>query len=284
MGRADLTHVSPAAVIAATVAASFGGGTAWMATPVHLIAGLTSVHLDHRGVLQLSAHELSRLADDFNSVFADSKFRLQPLESGALLMRSQDVVDANALEPSRALAQGLELASGPDAVVLKRLGSEMEMWLHAHPINDARARRGELAVSTLWLWGGGVLSAVASSADAPSQVLALGSDPYLVALCSLTGATNHALPEQRPDLRERMVVVAEVASAFAMGPHHTLLDALSYVDNTFILPAVEELRRGSADSVLVIANDTQVQLRRNDRMKFWRRRPQSGLEALRVAR
>jgi hypothetical protein len=34
--------------------------------------------------------------------------------------------------------------------------NEAQMLLHAHPVNEARDRRGELTINSIWLWGGGV--------------------------------------------------------------------------------------------------------------------------------
>jgi hypothetical protein len=37
----------------------------------------------------------------------------------------------------------------------QRILTEIQMALYAHPLNQAREARGELLVSSLWLWGGG---------------------------------------------------------------------------------------------------------------------------------
>jgi hypothetical protein len=66
------------------------------------------------------------------------------------------------------------------STALRRLGAEIEMWLHDHPINDARRRRGELPVTSLWLWGAGAVPAsgdagAAGGGIAAEQVPATGS-------------------------------------------------------------------------------------------------------------
>jgi hypothetical protein len=55
---------------------------------------------------------------------------------------------------------------------LRRLGAEIEMWLHDHAVNDARGRRGEPPVTALWLWGGGgpAASDLASRGESPDGV------------------------------------------------------------------------------------------------------------------
>ena len=148
--------------------------TAWLATPVHLIAGLTSLHLDRRSLLTLPLEDLQALAQDFNHTFGtDSELHLKAIGSGQLLMYGPGTLAATTTEPARALVNDLEasLPHGSGASSLKRLGAELEMWLHAHPLNEARSRRGELPISTLWLWGGGPhLSGAAHAITTAPQV------------------------------------------------------------------------------------------------------------------
>src|SRR5580698_8743488 len=55
LGRADVASAcnsTPAVIAAAALpatAAPAGMGSVWLATPLHLVAGLASVHLDYRG-------------------------------------------------------------------------------------------------------------------------------------------------------------------------------------------------------------------------------------------
>jgi hypothetical protein len=296
MGRDDLARAAPAAVAAAASARPSGEGSVWIANPIHLIAGLTSLHLDYRGLLRLPAQDLARLAQDFAKTFGETEFHLEALESGPFLLRASRSLNARTTEPSRVLAHELEasLPNGPDAPILKRLGAELEMWLHSHPVNEARGRRGELPVSTLWPWGGGAAlqpqdraAMRAAAADPAAGPLAFGSDPYLVGLSSLTGLQLRPLPERLPDPTDwapsqRVVLVAELTASLHANPGWTMFEALAHVDRCFIEPAVEALRTGTVDSVLVMANDMRLHVGRRDRLRFWRRRPKSGSAALRA--
>lgn len=309
MDRDDLARAAPAAVAAAASAQVFSTGSVWIANPIHLIAGLTSLHLDYRGLLRLPAQDLARLALDFTKTFGEAEFQLEALESGTFLLRTSRTLNALTTEPSRALAHELEasLPNGPDASVLKRLGAELEMWLHSHPVNEARARRGELPVSTLWPWGGsgtalqpqnaaprhgtaathGTGATHRFAADPSAGLIAFGSDPYLVGLSRLTALRLRPLPERLPDLgdwshSQRVVLVAELTASLHANPGWTMFEALAHVDRCFILPAVEALRAGAVDSVFVIANDVRLRVGRRDRLRFWRRRLKSGSAALRA--
>jgi hypothetical protein len=280
LGRDDLAGVAPAVIARAPVEPR--GSTAWIATPVHLIAGLTSLHLDRRSILRLSPADREAFALDFNRAFGDSELHLLPLPGGDFLMQGPDTLIAATTEPSRALVGDLEasLARGSDSKALKRLGAELEMWLHEHPVNEARGRRGELPVSTLWLWGGGASLAQPNSpseSPSPPSDVAFGSDPYLIGLWHAQGGRTQALPDDKlaallaDPHAERAVLVAEVTSMLHANPQWTVFEALAELDRLYVSPAIAALRKGTVESVVLIANDMELRIGRRDNLKFWRR-------------
>jgi len=149
----EIAALAPAALVARAWL-SPSAAKHWLATPVHYFAGLDSVHLHPEGLLQLSAQEQAALVADFQVVFADTPWRLQGNGARELLL-SGPPLDAKrrgagavrGLDPSAGLPRGAELAT------LRRLGVEIEMWLHEHRINQERRARAELPVTTLWFWG-----------------------------------------------------------------------------------------------------------------------------------
>ncbi|MDK2797028.1 MAG: hypothetical protein PWQ19_578 [Tepidiphilus sp.] len=60
------------------------------------------------------------------------------------------------------------LPQGEDARRWRRLMNELQIWLHAHPINAERRRRGWPTVDSLWLWGN---ERPAANAVPPRRVL-----------------------------------------------------------------------------------------------------------------
>jgi len=259
------------------------GSVAWIATPMHLIAGMTSVHVDRRSILRLDPDDQTALAADFRRVFHDSGFNLQPLEAGDFLMLGPAMPSAEAEEPARAMGAGMSQQSGTTPA-LRKLGAELEMWLHDHAINDKRSRRGQLPVTALWLWGGGPAVTVSAGATASISDIAFGRDSYLQGLWSLGGGKVERLPEQLADVfsyshAQRAVVVVEIGLMLQSNPKWTFFEAVADIDRRFIRPAVEALNRGQYKRLVVLANDYQLTLRAQDRFKFWRRTP-SGLSGL----
>ena len=77
------------------------GGTSWIATPVHLSAGLSQVHLDHRGLLHLGEAQRAALAASFATEFGASGLTLAPLESGEFLLHGAGLDAVPTTEPAR---------------------------------------------------------------------------------------------------------------------------------------------------------------------------------------
>ena len=131
---------------------------AWLclATPLHYIAELSNVRLSPEGILSLDAAEAAQLVRDFNHTWRDSAFRLEAL-GATLFCRADQALDAAQCDPERALGRHIQqfLPTGGQAGALKRLMSEMEMWLFEHEVNRVRASRMAPSISGLWLWGGG---------------------------------------------------------------------------------------------------------------------------------
>ncbi len=140
---ADVGHVDQAAV--------------FLATPVHYVAAMSSVQLPAGGLLQLSPSEAETLAEEFNRLWDNAGVKLLAGRGGALYCAFDEFVHAETQDPRSAVGRDLAafLPTGIGAPRLRRLMSEIEMWLFEHAVNRMRAARGAAAVSGLWLWGGG---------------------------------------------------------------------------------------------------------------------------------
>jgi hypothetical protein len=164
-----------------------------LATPVHYLAEMSNVRLAADGVLKLQAEEAELLARDFARTWDDSEFRLEAL--GALLFCGcRTALLANQSDPERALGRYIHefLPTGQDAPALKRLMSEMEIWLFDHEVNVQRRARALPTVSALWLWGG---AAPLGSLPATSAGAA-GEDVFFSAFAAKKGRPENVMVVQ----------------------------------------------------------------------------------------
>jgi hypothetical protein len=129
----------------------------FIATPVHYVASMSSVRLPAHGLVALDPPEAQALAEQFNRLWGDAGVTLMAGRGGALYCAFDEPVRAETQDPQRAVDKdiGEFLPTGSDAARLRRLMSEIEMWLFEHSVNRMRAARRAAAVSGLWLWGGG---------------------------------------------------------------------------------------------------------------------------------
>ena len=283
VGLPGLADAAPACIAARGCPAELAGAV-WLATPVHMRAGLSRVHLEQRGLLKLSAAALAALAADFRTVFHGSGFRLEPIASGGFILAGPSLADASATEPARWVGTSLDAAL-QRAPALRRLSAEIELWLHEHPVNRARSERGQLPVTSLWLWGAGELAAQAAPQvhSAIPADRASGCDPYLEGLWSARGARVQSLPQHLQEVSEAparlSIILVELAQLIEDEGAASLADALQRLDARWIAPAVQLVARGRVRTLSVVANDRCLTLARGDGMKLWRRASR-GLAAL----
>ncbi len=176
----------------------------WLASPLHLVAGLNQRPPGLSGLLKLDDDTISTLCRDFAIDFAARGFSLVPLASGGLIACGPAFSRwPQTRDPSRLLGAGIAdgTVSGAGAAPLLMLGAELEMWLHAHPLNAQRLRRREAPLTSLWLWGGGApLSASQLAVPGPlmqpqlSYLTVFGADPVAAGLCAASGARLRATP------------------------------------------------------------------------------------------
>lgn len=289
-GREALADLPPATVASAAASETASESSVWIAQPVHLITGMRSVHLDHAGMLRVDPATQSQLVDSFTRDFASSSFKLAPLASGSFLLTGPSAPNVKTTDPARYLGLTIEGAapSGVGAAGLQRLAAEMEMWLHEHPVNGARARLRQRSISTLWLWGGGApltQGATQSTQGEVKQAL-LGDDPYLDGLLALGVAKRITVSPVTADLScvfdvnaDRAAVVVEAYRLPESSSISTPLQAIEEIDRRWVAPAVDALGQGRLERLHIVANDRYVTMRSKDRLKIWRR-PREALTAL----
>jgi hypothetical protein len=283
-GRADLAGVAPASIAAAALEAPpcpTRASVSWIAMAVHLQAGLTRVHLDHRGLLRLSVEEQAELAAAFAHTFGASNHALRPLPAGEFLLDTPEIIPVAAHEPARCVGAELDalMPAGVTAAALRRLLAEIEMWLHAQPLNERRSRRGAASITGLWPWGA-IGRIVRPEREVQSALpLACGEDAWLEGLCRLTGSVCRLPPEHLEEVLGASTgdtVLLSGVGGQLRRDEDTVAEALLLLDQRFIVPALQALRRGTLENLSVIINDTRVEVGRGSLHRFWRR-ARSGL-------
>ena len=260
-GLPHLARHTPAQLVAGSLAAD----ALWLATPVHLLAGLDRVHLPFDGILSLPPSACAALCDAFNPVFREDGVELSCAGEDCFVLAGLACEAGGGFEPQRWLGRDLRDAQPAGASRrFRALGAQIETWLHQQPLNRQRAAAGLPAVSQLWLWGAAPVGGAASEQGVPRARWLCGSDAYARAAARdagvdlLTPATGCSeLLQQRQDCG---VIVTTLGS-----------DAQRF-ESDWLRPALAAVREGRVDQLCILANDRQISLRRTDAWRPWRRR------------
>jgi hypothetical protein len=237
------------AIAAAALCADCGAvDAAWvcLATPVHYVAEMTSVRMSQDGILSMTPAAAEALAMHFNQVWNGSGMRLIAGGSARLYCIFEQTLHVTTRDPQDVLNRHIEeyLPAGADAPRLRRLMSEIEMWLFEHEANSSRARSNLPRMSGLWLWGGGT---------------PLGSLPIIqgwtagddVFFSAFKGEKSHS---------------GVIAASHVPGS-----DGWNDVESRWLRAAVAQLRAGILTRIELSADDRCFTVNAHAIRRFWRR-------------
>ena len=276
LGRPPQASLESPAIAAAQIDASASGVSSWLVTPLHLLAGMKTVHVPMNACLTLTPSESRALALEFTALFGADGLTLQAIGPSGFLLHGLEAEGAETIEPARLLGGTLDegLPRGPGSRRLRQVMTEMDLWLHELPLNRAREARNEPRISTLWLWGGGQSLRDALHRSAPSEGWAAvhAEDAWVTAFGQLSGIAVHALP------RDATSLLAKSASAGAAPAADGAVcvivpcaaQGLAVLDAAWIQPAIEAVRGGVLRGVSIVGNDRCVTLAAGDQWRFWR--------------
>jgi hypothetical protein len=256
---------------------SADGGWWLRADPVHLRADMGELVLLADEGLRISTAESEALAAELNGQLDDPIFRLAALADKRWYVRL-DHGPRLVTEPTWEVSGsriGEHLPRGDDADRWRVRINDVQMILHASPVNRERERRGEPAINSLWLWGGGRTPRVAAG-----RWQGVWSDHSLVAgLAGLAQAASEPLPEDARSWLARARPVGNhllVWSAAYVPVRLSDVDAwrrfVSTVEERWMAPLLDALKSGRVQSVsLCTGGPRDFRLRRGQLGHWWRR-------------
>lgn len=163
--------------------------------------------------------------------------------------------------------------SGADAAAWINRVNELQMLLHSHPVNRARAARAQVAVNSLWLWGGGKLQRHGSAACGrvlSDNPFARGSAHY----CGLEALPRPTAAEQATLVDDGVLVVLEdCRDAAAYQDLPAWRAAVERLEHDWFQALLGSLKAGKLDALeLYPVNGRAYRLTRRRLLAFWKGR------------
>lgn len=242
------------------------GDDFWLcADPVHLRFHQDRLILGDASRLDLAPEEVAALAADLGRALAPASLHAPHPGRWYLRLPDGEAADAGSPPPSEVTGRAIHPAQLGTSRRCRQLANEIQILLHDHPVNAARAARGAATVNALWLWGGGRLSA-----PRPAVIRVVG-DGALARGLAFAGGHPPRSAEDFTALPARAAPpVLAVLDDLLAPSHYQEADAYSEawraIDRHWLAPALAALQRGQLDLLRIVAPTTYGTLR-------WQLRP-----------
>lgn len=253
--------------------AQAGTGHWLCADPVHLRFHHERIVLADAGAFELDREEALAIADSLNQMFADiGVFHVSDTRRWYLQLNA--AVD-HPVAPISAVAgrrMDSELPQGDPT--LSRWLNEVQMFLHGHPVNEARQRQGKPAINSLWLWGGGSLPATCRT----DHRAVFADNPLACGLAQASQIPYQALPENLsallPQSGSTLVVLDSLLPPVLYEDGPGWRSAFEALEKNWFSPLKNALGK-QVDRIDLIAptiyGELHATITAGERWKFWKK-------------
>ena len=238
-------------------------GLTWAALrPVHLLTAIDHLQVAERPV-HLEIDEARAIAADLGRHFAEDGYAFHVGGRRDWLLGIDRDLRCDTVAPDALPGRNLRdlMPRGEHGPAVASFINEVQMLLHEHPVNVARAARGEAPVNALWPWGYGRRAAQASL-ELPSLCT---DDDWLAGAWRVHGSTARGIAAPgaldsllRGGAREVLIAWSEPADA-------------AVLESRCFEPLLGALARGDVVVDLLIG-DRARRIDHRARRRFWRRR------------
>ena len=268
----------PVAAVTRRLDGASGDGGWWLrADPVHLRVDMGELALLDSAGLRISTTEAEALVAEINGQLDDPTWRLEALAAKRWYL-SLDEPPCLVTQPPweiSGLGVGEHLPRGDDAGSWRARINDVQMILHASPVNRERERRGEPAINSLWLWGGGRTPRVPAG-----RWQGVWSDDALVAgLAGLARVASETLPEDgrawlaRAESPGNHLLVSSAAyEPVRLSDVDAWRSFVSAIEGRWMAPLLDALKSGRVQSLsLRTGGPRDFRLDRGQLGYWWRR-------------
>jgi len=267
------------AVAALTYREDFGEaapGGCLRADPVHLRADTRGLILFDTTAVPLDADESLALARSLAAHLAQDHWRLvsRHPQRWYLLGEHAPRLETPPLPAMRGTPVSATPFGGDDAAAWIRRLNELQMLMHTHPVNLARAARGQPAINSVWLWGAGEWRRGANphTRIAADNLFARGvaAEYGIPALHLPDGAASLPAAPQR---RDSLLVVHEgCRDAAAYEDFEAWREAVGQLERNWFAPLLGALQQRRVDRIdLYALNGSRYRLTRTRLLAVWKR-------------
>lgn len=248
----------------------------WLcATPVHLETRRNALVLSDPALLGITPEESTAFTMTLAEHLHGENVLLHAVRPDCWYLQCEAVASMSTTSLGAAVGRDVRtlLPQGRNSPRWHRILTEIQMLLHAHPLNDAREARGQLPVNSVWLWGGGTLP---PAVPAPFDVV-WSDDTIVHALAQHGGCHIHQKPARMTpetlQVTSHFFSIESLQAHLRQGDMQAWRNAVTTLDCDWFTPLMHALRSRRLNTLTIVSTgDTgmkQFAIRRNDVFKFW---------------
>jgi hypothetical protein len=266
----------PAGALTVAAEGAAPGVGLWMrADPIHLRLMRDRLILVPSAAFAVSRAEADALCEALNQHFS-GVLRVEAPHPERWCAQIQDAAGIDTACPLELAGRDVDLSQQRGTGRWQALLNEVQMLLHAHPVNEAREARGEPTINSLWLWGAGR----APKVDPERWHGVVADEPLARGLARLGGVRHRPLPESAPAWLERapqegrhLVVLDNLRAPYALGESAAYSETLDGLEKRWFAPLLAALRSERIGMVSIHVPETGAafETMRADLRRFWRR-------------
>lgn len=252
-------------------------GHYWL-SPVHLRVNRDYITLADGAVHGIDSDEATELCQGLNDFLAEDDWRITPVHPDLWHLSVPKGLDVTLVDLADVVGQDVDLhqPQGRDVMQIQSVQTEIQMWLHQHPLNAAREAAGQISINGVWLW-----AMPTHEPDAPADVayfvpaaqqwqmaMSVHDTPYDFALWQAQRSEENVVEMKANLLCEDLLGAMQYDDAW--GYQQTLAD----IEARFIAPAVAALKSGQLSQLRLVAHGPhggQVTLSGKAHWAFWRK-------------
>lgn len=286
----QLLHVEPTAEGALPVAAlcyladfnETEAGWYVRVDPVHLQLARDKLLLLDDHVLQTTPQEAAQLVAELNQVYQEQGLRIRQGAAARWYLHLTEDPRVQTHSLPEVLGRNIQayLMKGEARQHWQSFMNEVQMLLHASPVNAAREADGRPAINSVWLWGEGSLEQLGQSAQAPLPMQVYADDPLVRGLARFRGAEVHDMPDNATAwlmragaATDNLIVMNQPAIAASHADTVQWLDFITHFNATWA-PALMKALRDKTLTQLTIhdGNGRRYSLTPRLLVRWWKRK------------
>lgn len=227
------------------------------ASPLSQQVGMHSVNLADGQTIGITAEEATTLCNGLNEFFRDcARFTVLRPDLWTVQLSMPSLWHAPPVFDVLGQIDGSIRAEGEDAGQWLQLQTEIQMWLHGHPMNRHRIQQGKAAINGIWLWNApdekrGVSPTALIGSDSPwvqQSPLAVQPAPHNFA------QWQQLCHDRQLNIAETSLFLDDLMASACTGDVWDYRQIVQQWDERFFAPVCQALKKGSLKGVRLITD------------------------------